>query len=1251
MSTRTPARNSERSFWEKPAKRREKDPPQDPSARRLVVTVVGDIPFWISNDESHAMWNARDEDGRNYVIQGALARLAGGEMLNCEGRWKNNPKHGWSFHVDAYVSALPQSVEGIQRWLETRVRGIGPTFAKAITDQFGEKAFEAIDANPEVLYDLKSAKGASISRKQVEKVIQVWDEAKYLRQVETFLFSNGVSAKLADKLYRRFGDEVIDVLSDDPYRITEVKGVGFKIADGIALKSGVGADDPKRIRASIGYVLEEAESDGHVFLGLEQFHHRAVDALGISDPAAVSREAQALAKERSLIVEADDVFQQRVYRRKMWGLEVDLARMVRALLEPPTNKLLTNLERPVLPEGMNEDEARAAHIYVPTDEQWSAVEMAANHRLSLLTGGPGVGKCIGPETPVLVDGTLLEAGAAWSRYAGETTWDGEGEWSIPTQPIMTASLMPDGSMAPASITRLYRQRVKETLRRVVLDDGSELLITRRHRLFGLDGWTNDLRVGDKVAVPRSVPWQGTPVDHDLTVLLAWQIAEGFEEDRLRAEGSSSRVVQARITQSDADVLRRVRRAAAAWSKRTAVPLYSMPITQCSSRAASELRISSAAYRDWLIEHGYQWGRKSAAKRIPDFIVSADDETIALFLREFFSAEGSVNTGPRSVEISSASRTLMWQLGLMLRRLGIWMRVRHTRKAATNGSGMMSDYWSGRIGGVSLRLFAQKVGFSVERKQQALGVATAVASNPNLELIPSRDLFAAARRATGLSRHQLRISSSYLDAGKDAGEPVARAFAGRLCEIASGRAQAEWEAKPRNRYTDSTAALYAAIDRDEVADLASALEERIDRDVWFARITRIEDVEYEGEVFDFEVAGPHNYVACNVLAHNTASMDMILHAATKANKKVLLAAPTGKAARRMTEITGAQAKTIHRLLEWSPMNGGFQRNADDPLEADLVICDEASMLSLDLADALLSAIGPNTHLLLVGDPDQLPPVGAGKVLSDLLECANVPRTHLSRIFRQAAGSMIITNAHRINHGQIPFLRHDQAEAEAGRQMIKDFFWVGREKAEQTAALTVEFAAERIPRTFNMDPARDIMVLAPMRKGACGLEVLNEALQAKLNPTGAPIAVKNIRVGDRVIQNQNDYTHGREIMNGELGIVVGFDKASGLAKLEMDDDRLIEIPTADMDTFTLAWAISIHKFQGSQQRAIVCALSTAHYNMLSRSLLYTAVTRAQQLCVVVGEKKALQMSVGKVDSRRRNSTLALRIQSPEESGELF
>lgn len=776
MSTRTPARKSERSFWEKSPKRREKDPPEDPNARRLVVTVVGDIPFWISSDESHAMWNASDDAGRNYVIQGALSRLAGGEMLNCEGRWKNHATHGWSFHVDAYVSALPQSVEGIQRWLETRVVGIGPTFAKAITDQFGEKAFETIDANPEVLYDLKSAKGTSISRKQVEKVIQIWDEAKYLRQVETFLFSHGITAKLADKLYRRFGDEVIEVLSEDPYRITQVKGVGFKIADGIALKAGVGADDPQRIRASIGYVLEEAESDGHVFLGLEQFHHRAVDALGISDPAAVSREAQELAKERSLVVESDDVFQQRVYRRKMWSLEVDLARIVRTLLEPATNKLLTNLERPVLPEGMSEDEARAAHIYVPTDEQWSAVEMVANNRLSLLTGGPGVGK-------------------------------------------------------------------------------------------------------------------------------------------------------------------------------------------------------------------------------------------------------------------------------------------------------------------------------------------------------------------------------------------------------------------------------------------------------------------------------------------TASQDMILHAATKAGKKVLLAAPTGKAARRMTEITGVQAKTIHRLLEWSPMNGGFQRNSDDPLEADLVICDEASMLSLDLADALISAIGPSTHLLLVGDPDQLPPIGAGKVLSDLLECANVPRTHLSRIFRQAAGSMIITNAHRINHGQIPFLRHAQAEAEGGREMLKDFFWVGREKPEQTAALAVEFAAERIPRTFNMDPARDIMVLAPMRKGACGLEVLNEALQGKLNPSGAPIGVKNIRVGDRVIQNQNDYTHGREIMNGELGIVCGFDKSSGLAKLEMDDDRLIEIPTSDMDTFTLAWAISIHKFQGSQQRAIVCALSTAHYNMLSRSLLYTAVTRAQQLCVVVGEKKALQMSVAKVDSRRRNSTLALRIQSPEESGELF
>lgn len=777
MATTQPTARSRRQFsWTKSGARGSEGP-LNPAETDLSVTLEGESPRFTSPDLSFAIWNAtRDVDGARVSVQGPLARCAGGEVLSCSGKWKEHPQHGWSFVVSAYKSALPQNAEGIQRWLQARVKGIGPTFAKAITDLYGAKSFEVIDADPKVLYSLRSAKGVAFPRSTVDQVIAVWGEVRAMRQIETWLFGAGVTANLADKLYRRYGDDVITVLEEDPYRIVELPGVGFRVADKIALGLDWPKDDPRRVRAGVEFSIEEAEGDGHSYVTLEQLFNKVANELGVGNKQLIANEAAALVKSQQLVVEPDETTQ-RVYRTKTWRLEVRVARMVRALIEPATSPLLgANPVRPVVPAGMTPEEARAKHIYVPTDLQWDALKMISENRLALLTGGPGVGK-------------------------------------------------------------------------------------------------------------------------------------------------------------------------------------------------------------------------------------------------------------------------------------------------------------------------------------------------------------------------------------------------------------------------------------------------------------------------------------------SASQDMIISAAKKAGRKVALTAPTGKAARRMTELTGEPATTVHRLLEWSPFEGGFQRDESNPLEVDLVVCDESSMLSLDLADALVRAIGPGTHLLLVGDPDQLPPVGVGKFLSDLIDSEKVPRTHLDQVFRQAAGSMIITNAHRINRGEMPYLRHADAEQAEGRTMDKDAFWISRKTPEETAELVVDFAAERVPKTFGLDPVSDVMVLAPMYKGACGLEVLNERMQTYLNEHGRPIGMRNIRVGDRIAQNRNDYTPGRETSNGQVGIVTTFDPDAAEAHIKLDDDRTIVLPVADMETWSLAWAMSIHKSQGSQWPAVVTAVSSAHYVMLSRALTYTAVTRAQKLVVIVGETKAMNMAVSKVDMKRRNSTLIQRIHDAEISGELF
>jgi exodeoxyribonuclease V alpha subunit len=310
----------------------------------------------------------------------------------------------------------------------------------------------------------------------------------------------------------------------------------------------------------------------------------------------------------------------------------------------------------------------------------------------------------------------------------------------------------------------------------------------------------------------------------------------------------------------------------------------------------------------------------------------------------------------------------------------------------------------------------------------------------------------------------------------------------------------------------------------------------------------------------------------------------------------------------------------------------------------VIVDEASMLSLELADALFRAAG-DCHVLLVGDTDQLPPIGAGSVLADLVACGVVPRVHLTAIYRQAARSLIIQSARRINQGELPFLSFDEARAALdGAEFDEDFYVVNRNGPESILEAVLAMICERIPTSFGLDARTEVMTLVPMRRGPVGLDVLNRELEARLNPGEPPLVLPRtgIRVGSRIVQTKNDYTSGREVMNGEVAFVLRHDEEEAVARLSLDDgEREITVPVADLETYQLAWALTVHRAQGSQFPAVVAPWSTQYAVMLSRSLLYTAVTRAEKLCVLVGERKAVAMAVARAAGRRRNSALAERI----------
>lgn len=1030
-----------------------------------------------------------------------------------EGIWTTHKTYGKQFKADIAYEVQPSTKEGLRAYLQSSFfPGIGPVIANKIVENLGDNVIDILNNDIDQLLKI-----SGISKAKLVAIKASWEENKEINDIMMFLKKFGISTLFATKIYEYYGKNCVSQIMVNPYKLVgDISGVGFKLADKIALQANFSTDSPERIKACINFILEQGTLDGHCYLTANQVTIRSTELLQVN----IKNQVQALLDSLEIgnEIKTLDVIDEgkRYYSRKIYFNEAYCAEKVHALKE---NDIAIKFSEDLLNSNDNIE---------LSDEQKKAVKGVLTHGVSILTGGPGVGKCLKKGTLVLM-------------YNGEKK---------KVEKIKAGELLMGDDSTPRKVLSLANG--KEKMYDIISNDNKEWGCNESHILSLIYNDSSRSIIINGIKLTK-----GNIIDISVKDYLKLSIRKKHNLKQYSACIEFN-------------------------EKKTLIPPYLLGLW-LGDGSAKENKIFNTDKE--VFEYGEKISneiclkyKKTTPKKRCEFMsfIGTKGKSFTTLLRKY-NLFGNKHI-PEDFKINSKKNRLDLIAGLI-----------------------DSDGYLTPSGCFEITLTNKELSYQIQ------------------DLILS----------TGFrcSLNSKKVSMGRKDGSVYETDGYRLIFSDALNQIPT---------KIKRKISNNNPNKNQLHSRFDIIDKGF------------------------GEYFGFEIDGNRRFVLGNyVVTHNTQTTKKIVNVLEAIGKHVVLAAPTGRASQRMTEVIGMEASTIHRLLSWDHINGGFLKNEMNPIDADFIIIDESSMLDINIAASLLKATPRETQILFIGDADQLSSVGPGDFFRDLIESGIVPVYRLNQIFRQGKESLIIKHAHNINNGVLPSIDTplltpdiwtdgtdcsfvDSGMAESNKNS-KDYpKWSSLRYGLNMTDMIVKLYIEIMPKYLGKE--KETQILIPMNIGDMGTIKINSLIQSLVNPSEKgkgeiKLKEKIFRVGDKVIQTKNNYDLG--VFNGDIGRICDITEVNSELVVRFSEDREVSYKKSEIFELDLSYAISIHKSQGSEFDCVILPITMHHYRMLYRNLIYTGLTRAKKYAVFVGQRAALELAVNNNNYEKRQTSLKMML----------